>query len=143
MFSLCNKTHALLCGFFVFLALIMLDQLIKYFVFHAQTIEFLCNYGVIFGITLPFVFFIVVWIVDAAVILGFWFYKRNESFFVQLPFVLIAAGGASNMIDRIFYGCVVDYIPLLMISSFNFADALISVGVFLWVVQLLQEKKKN
>lgn len=48
-------------------------------------------------------------------------------------FVMIAAGGIGNIIDRIFRGFVVDYIEVLFIDFyvFNFADCLVTVGAFL------------
>ena len=48
-------------------------------------------------------------------------------------FVMIAAGGIGNIIDRIFSGFVVDYIDVLFIDFyvFNFADCLVTVGAFL------------
>lgn len=48
-------------------------------------------------------------------------------------FVMIAAGGIGNIIDRIFRGFVVDYIEVLFVDFyvFNFADCLVTVGAFL------------
>lgn len=48
-------------------------------------------------------------------------------------FIMIAAGGIGNIIDRIFRGFVVDYIEVLFVDFyvFNFADCLVTVGAFL------------
>ncbi len=50
--------------------------------------------------------------------------------------VLIAAGGIGNIIDRVVRGFVVDYIEYLFIDFyiFNFADCLITVGVFALII---------
>ena len=53
--------------------------------------------------------------------------------------VMILAGGLGNLVDRMFRGYVVDYIETLFVNFavFNFADILISCGVFLlagWLI---------
>lgn len=134
-----KKVHVFSCGFFVFL--VSLDQLIKYYVVHKEQFDFLCNYGVAFGLVLPQYVFLILWSLIMVFVFYFWFTKRKAMFLTQLPFILVGAGGISNMIDRIYYGCVVDYVPFLTISSFNFADVLISFGAFLWVRQIFLERK--
>lgn len=56
--------------------------------------------------------------------------------FDYICIVLIAAGGIGNIIDRIYRGFVVDYIEYLFIDFyiFNFADVLITVGVFALII---------
>lgn len=60
---------------------------------------------------------------------------------------LIIAGGAGNLIDRVLYGYVVDYLdigPLFSFPVFNFADICVVVGCILMVIYLLRsESKKN
>ena len=63
--------------------------------------------------------------------------------------VLIIAGGVGNVIDRILYGYVVDFIEPLFIdfAVFNFADCCITVGAFMIIFyeiyELITEKKKK
>lgn len=61
-------------------------------------------------------------------------------------FSLIAAGAVGNMIDRIRYGEVVDFIQWYVKSyywpSFNVADSAISIGVGLLVIDMLFGKPK-
>jgi len=57
-----------------------------------------------------------------------------------LPSLLILAGAIGNAIDRLIYGCVIDYIHFFSISIFNFADILISIGAILLVWDILHEK---
>ena len=48
------------------------------------------------------------------------------------PFLaLILAGTISNVLDRLFYGGVVDYIDLSIIPTFNVADIVIILGIVL------------
>lgn len=63
-------------------------------------------------------------------------------------FVIIAAGGIGNIIDRIFRGYVVDYIEYLFVDFyiFNFADCLITVGAFLMIfyqIYLIVKEKRE
>lgn len=64
--------------------------------------------------------------------------------------VMIIAGGTSNLIDRISKGYVVDYIETLFINFpiYNFADMLVTVGVFTVCAYLIydmirEEKEKK
>ena len=121
-----HRFHTFLCGIGVFFILVVADQLIKQFV--VGHIANLCNEGIAFGVRLPSLFFIILWIGIVVALGFFWRGVIFEKFFVQLPFVCIFAGAVGNVIDRVRYGCVVDYVPFLHISSFNFADVLITVG---------------
>jgi signal peptidase II len=50
-------------------------------------------------------------------------------------FLLIAFSGAfSNFIDRILYGCVVDYIRIGSFPIFNLADVCITLGIGLFIL---------
>ena len=59
----------------------------------------------------------------------------------RLGFALIVGGAFGNIIDRITYGHVVDYIlfhtPVWSFAVFNLADALITVGAVLVIVEEL------
>jgi signal peptidase II len=66
---------------------------------------------------------------------------------------LIIGGGIGNMIDRIAYGFVVDFIDFCLFDFwvwvFNIADAAVCVGAGLFILELILElvaeyrKKKN
>lgn len=143
MLSLCTtkKSHAVLCGIFLMGVLIVIDQYVKWFVLQSHTIESSCNYGIAMGIILPSTVFVILWGVIMAIVIYFWIQKLEKSFIKQLPLILILSGGISNIIDRLYYGCVVDYIPFLNISSFNIADAFITVGAVLILWQNFKSSK--
>ena len=60
---------------------------------------------------------------------------------VKLAAAGIIAGAIGNMIDRIVYGMVVDFLDFHLAGkhwpAFNIADMAISCGVFLWVCAIL------
>ena len=94
-------------------------------------------------------FFITVTIAAIAVISAL-IWKTHERLLL-IAFSLIAGGAIGNLIDRVRYGEVVDFIQWFVRSyywpSFNVADSAISVGVALLVLDMLlqkpQEAKEN
>ncbi len=75
--------------------------------------------------------------------------KKLKPMFVNICLLLVLAGGIGNVIDRIAYGYVVDFIEPLFIdfAVFNFADCCITVGAFMLIAyeiyELFLERKKN
>ncbi|MDA2922073.1 signal peptidase II [Patescibacteria group bacterium AH-259-L07] len=50
---------------------------------------------------------------------------------------LIVAGAVSNILDRILYGAVIDYVNMPFFLSFNVADAMIVAGVIVLAIPLV------
>lgn len=75
--------------------------------------------------------------------------RKIEPLFPNICLVLIVAGGLGNLIDRIHYGYVVDFIEPLFIdfAVFNFADCCITVGVFMLIgyeiCEIVKSSKKG
>lgn len=75
--------------------------------------------------------------------------KKIQSKFMNVCLLLVISGGLGNVIDRIVYGFVVDFIEPLFIdfAVFNFADCCITVGAILMIVyqiyDLINERKKK
>lgn len=112
------------------LVLILLDQITKFY-FPGIT-----NTGGAFGILkgLNLVFIVVSFLV-----LGFVFYYLKKT--NKYEFVLIFSGTIGNLIDRLFFGHVRDFIDLKIWPVFNLADVYNTIGVFLIIFYLLKEKK--
>ena len=65
----------------------------------------------------------------------FYLAKKKVSFY--LPFALILGGAVGNLIDRLRFGYVVDFIDLHFWPVFNIADSCITIGsIFLFVIIL-------
>ena len=64
----------------------------------------------------------------------------------RLALVLILGGAAGNVIDRLVYGYVIDFIDVFYGSwhwpTFNIADSAISVGAFLLILDAFLEHRK-
>lgn len=62
--------------------------------------------------------------------LGFWILS-----------ILIISGALSNIIDRLYLGCVIDFIDLKFWPVFNLADVYITIGATVLVIRTIREKK--
>ena len=136
----------------------VLDRLLKYwtvkklpaegiFVFEkfgGLGLKFSQNTGIAFGIPLPqvlvYIFLIFCFLVLMYLIIQSW-RKKNQVLFLAL--VIILLGALSNLIDRMVYGYVVDYINIFIWPTFNVADIMIVGGVLGWLVYEVRSKKSE
>ena len=67
---------------------------------------------------------------------GVYFMKKIKFGVEYVCIALIIAGGAGNLIDRVFRGFVVDYIEPLFIdfAIFNFADILVTCSAIVLII---------
>jgi len=138
-------------SFLLIVLLISIDQLTKYIIRFFGGF-YICNKGIAFGMTLP------VWLILAliiAIILSVGALSLNYKFknlafisnlpadrqgfkfsFSNYPSIFILSGAISNLIDRLYYGCVIDFIDLRIWPVFNLADIFICLGAFLLILKL-------
>ncbi|MBQ2848781.1 MAG: signal peptidase II [Clostridia bacterium] len=75
--------------------------------------------------------------------------KMLKSKILNAALILVISGGIGNLIDRIAYGYVIDFIEPLFIqfAVFNFADCCITVGAFIVIAyeiyEIISERKKK
>lgn len=126
-----------------FFAVIILDQLAKKIVILAN-VSYVTNYGFAYGIFAgQFNFLAVILILFTSILVFKNEIKKNSLGY--LAFGLILGGGVSNLIDRVLFGYIVDYINLGIFSpllpAINLADVAVSLGVIglIWVI--LQKPK--
>ena len=109
-------------------------------------LRYIENDGAAFSILSGSQTFLIV-ITGAALLAICWyiFSKRYSSKMEYLSFLLIAAGGIGNLIDRLRQGFVIDYINLefMNFAIFNFADCLVCLGIGLLVLSTLLEFRKE
>lgn len=80
-----------------------------------------------------------------SIVLSVWLYRmlRSERW-LSLSIAMILGGAIGNLIDRVWYGYVVDFIQVYWrtsyFPSFNIADAAISCGTIILLVLTLFEK---
>jgi len=67
--------------------------------------------------------------------------KHGEEFLLSLALTLVMGGAIGNVVDRLVYGAVVDFLDFHYAGwhfpAFNVADSAITVGAFLMVVEQL------
>lgn len=79
--------------------------------------------------------------------LGVWIWRTTDTLLL-ISLSLIIGGAIGNMIDRIMYGAVVDFIYVHVyifgyhFPAFNFADSAITVGVGLLLLESYVREKK-
>ena len=91
-------------------------------------------------------FFIVLALVVIAILVTWLRRLPADNTGARMALVLILGGAAGNVIDRLVYGYVIDFIDVFYGSwhwpTFNIADSAISVGVFLLLVDAFREHRK-
>ena len=146
--------------FFLFLTLVILDQITKALVINffnlydsvallpMINLTFVVNYGFAFGLlNNPSLNQILVSLVILAIIIYFLYLliKTQDKVF-QFTLTLILAGALGNFIDRIFRGFVIDFIDIYIGKyhwpAFNIADSCITVGFVVLMINILFLNKK-
>ena len=146
--------------FFLFLTLVILDQITKALVINfidlydsvvllpIVNLTFVVNYGFAFGLlNNPSLNQILVSLVILAIIIYFLYLliKTQDKIF-QLTLTLILAGALGNFVDRIFRGFVIDFIDIYIGKyhwpAFNIADSCITLGFVVLMINILFLNKK-
>lgn len=110
-------------------SIILLDQALKY------PFTSSCNSGIAFGL-LQNQRTVNTLISATVVFICFYFLMKEKRRFISFALLLVIGGGASNLFDRVTFGCVRDFIDFKIWPSFNLADSLISVGVIIIAVEI-------
>jgi len=153
-----RKSQAVASALFVLLIL-FIDQYLKYMVrqnllagesvpiiSNILHITFVTNTGAAFGLfknaTPVFVVISVVAVAFVAMLLikiiqqgGF--FKRPM---FNFSLILILSGAIGNLIDRLFFGYVIDFIDVRIWPVFNIADSSITVGTLLLILSFMRHK---
>ncbi|MFC1807829.1 signal peptidase II [Candidatus Omnitrophota bacterium] len=70
------------------------------------------------------------------------FTKTTGHRLFSLSLYLILSGAIGNLIDRIFYGHVLDFIDLRVWPVFNIADSCITIGACLVIIHIITRRSK-
>jgi signal peptidase II len=122
--------------------LVFLDQLTKflfqekvYQIFSIFSIHYTQNTGAAFGILKGFNLFFI--IISILVIFGIFKYYKHY----KLPLTILLAGTIGNLVDRIFFGFVRDFISIGSFPIFNLADSFNTIAAILLIVAFYKEEK--
>jgi signal peptidase II len=123
-----------------FLAIFLLDRITKLAVLSSD--NFIKNPGVAFGLgkSIPGILF---FLIALGLIVLIYLAKQLDlnKFSNQLALGLIFGGGISNILDRSFYGYVIDFIDIFSIAAFNLADVGVIVGAIIILANFLNLPK--
>lgn len=140
---------------FVFLIILIADQLSKYWVEHnlkdAEPIPVLNNLfelhysqntGMAFSMFSDKPQFLFGLVSVILISLVYYVFKEKK---LDLSIAFILAGGLGNLLDRVIYGYVVDFINPLFIdfAIFNIADISLNIGVFVLILGWIKNSASN
>jgi len=152
--------------FAVVACLVLLDQVTKFFISSNMcvhdsfpvidglfNITYIRNTGAAFGFLAnasPMVrSFFLIGVTIAVILLiiyYIWKIKAEEKFFT-FPLSLILAGAVGNLIDRVRFGDVVDFLDFYISSyhwpAFNIADSAISIGAIILFFEVFRKKEEK
>lgn len=97
-------------------------------ILHLTYIE---NTGAAFGLLRGSGVFLQLFSALSVLVLSFYLWRRGAEGPAAIGWLLVLAGAAGNLYDRVIYGYVIDMIDLRVWPVFNIADTAISVGVVL------------
>lgn len=109
------------------------------------------NPGIAFGLKVSSKgFFTFVSILASVAIVVYLFRSKEDKFLTRFPLALILGGAIGNLIDRILYGRVVDFVdvdfPDFLMERwpvFNVADVAVTIGMIILLSMILFEKGKK
>ncbi|WOS63137.1 signal peptidase II [Sinorhizobium fredii] len=106
------------------------------------------NYGVAFSMLSGMEGWFIVGMRLAVVAFVLWLWRRTpkDRFFAHLGYAMIIAGALGNLVDRLLFGYVIDYIlfhtATWSFAVFNLADSFITIGAGAIILdELLQTKR--
>lgn len=110
---------------------------------HILYLTYVQNYHGAFGLFGPHPLLLTA--AAAAVLIAFyvWYRKEGAGAYVHAAFGLIFGGAVGNIIDRVHFGYVHDFIDLRVWPVFNVADSAITVGVTVLLLQMLVQDQRR
>ena len=118
----------------IVILVILLDQLTKTLAQKYFTV--VCNQNFAFGIgtnaTLVTLF---------VVAIVFWLLAHEKRLIAAVGLALIFGGGLSNIVDRVNFGCVRDFISIGDLPSFNIADSFLTAGALVVFIDIFKRRK--
>ncbi len=138
------------------IVVIVLDQLSKHYIStafapgesrivipHALWLTYVQNHTGAFGLFGSKTWLLI--LMALAVLTLFWFSFRDSaarSRTVRIAFGAIVGGAVGNIVDRLHYGYVVDFLDLRWWPVFNVADSCITIGVALLVLSTFARERR-
>ena len=159
------KRLRLLCALLIIVGVVIFDQVSKIWIlydlmnpptvipiFPFLDIVLTWNKGVGFGFLQAHgqwgTFGLIVMAIGISVALGMWLWRTTDKLSL-MGLSMVIGGAIGNIIDRLLYGAVVDFIYVHVyiwkyhFPAFNIADSAISIGVCLLLIENYMRKKSD
>ena len=112
---------------------------------------YVTNDGMAFGLSFPGGrhVLLIMTILLTGFIVGFLWKEKNGHPLIKYGLALILSGAIGNLIDRLLYGKVVDFLDLMIGNFhwyiFNIADSSVTIGMILFIIHsvFIEQKKTN
>ena len=112
---------------------------------------YVTNDGMAFGLSFPggTHVLLIMTIFLTGFIVGFLWKEKNGHPLIKYGLALILSGAIGNLIDRLLYGKVVDFLDLMIGDFhwyiFNIADSSVTIGMILFIIHsiYIEQKKTN
>ena len=112
---------------------------------------YVTNDGMAFGLSFPGGkhVLLIMTILLTGFIIGFLWKEKNGHPLIKYGLALILSGAIGNLIDRLLYGKVVDFLDLMIGDFhwyiFNIADSSVTIGMILFIIHsiYIEQKKTN
>jgi len=100
------------------------------------------NDALAFSISAPSIIIVVLVLFVIGLLINVWIKQHKKKSGLIWPLGLIIIGAISNLLDRILYNGVIDWLPLLNLSIINLSDIYISIGT-IWIAwHFLVDKRR-
>jgi signal peptidase II len=147
--------------YFFFFLVLLIDQSLKYFIrYNLQlgegvwiikdffSICYIQNPGIAFGLLKSFKdIFLYLNLLLVGVIIAIYKRLKKEGKKIDLVFGLILGGALSNIIDRIMFKAVIDFLDIgykkFRWPAFNLADLSICIGMIILLFHILSQSRKK
>ncbi len=140
--------------FLISLCAVILDQLFKFFIRNSMNIgdsvpviknifhiTYVTNFGAGFGIMQDKTSLLIWFAIIVIGIILFYYDKIQEKKSLQIFSGLILGGTISNLIDRLFFGFVTDFLDFRIWPIFNIGDSCVCIGALFLIIYFI--KKEN
>lgn len=99
------------------------------------------NYGASFGIFSGKTEFLIAFVIISLLIMAIiWiFFLRDQPSVIKISIIFLIAGGIGNLVDRIAFGYVRDFLNFSFFEFpvFNVADSFVVIGTFMLIIYLI------
>lgn len=140
--------------------LVLIDQIVKFLVKSKIALEssiviipnffsltYVRNDGAAFSILEGKTWFLILIAIMVLVFIIGYSIKNNLKQKENIILSIIIAGIVGNLIDRLLYGYVIDFLSFKIINYdfpvFNIADILVCIGCFIYIIYLIKEDKNE